>query len=259
MLAALHSFIKSAEDGLAQLKELLPELLKRVSIWQIIDFFAHIPTKEAIAVLTDLLPRSDQQNNNENRILSAIASNPMPEASIVLLRLIETDAVLKYSLEIFREDTITRRLKESTINDPKFRQRLFAIFEAKTDARYEGLVATVLGELDDPTARSLICRYLDDQVYPQGGRTAAYVLMNQFIRETESEHGSGWREIHPQANAPLRRHLYMLASHPNPSRNRARKLLLDLEENRVERGRPANETRHPAIETGSNWPICLYL
>jgi hypothetical protein len=258
MLAVLHFFIKTAEDGLAQLRELLPELIKRVSLWQVINVFAPIPTKEAMSVLTELLPRLEPQTNYENRILSAIASNPTPEASTVLLRLIETDAVLKYSQEIFREDTITRRLKESAINDPKFMQRLFAVLEAKTDARYEGLVAVVLREIDDPTARSLVCRYLDDQAYPQGGHTAAYVLMNQFSRETESEHGSGWREIHPQANAPLRRHLYMLASRPNPSRNRARKLLLDLEESRVERGRPVNETRHPAIETGSNWPLCMY-
>ena len=256
-LAVLHFFVEPAEEGLTQLKELLPEWLKKVSIWQIINDIGPIPTQEALAVLMELLPRCDSRTDCEERILDAITSNPVPETVNALLDLIETGTLFKYSNMYRFEHSIAQRLKQAAESNEEFMLRLLAVLEAKADATHEALVCAILGDIDSPKARMLVCRYLDEQVYPQGGRHAAHVLRGRFKRRTQSV-GASWYEEHPQANQPLRQHLLTLASIPGASQNRARALLLAIEKDRLESGRPAEETRHPAIETGSPWPTFLY-
>jgi hypothetical protein len=128
----------------------------------------------------------------------------------------------------FLENSIVPRLKKTAISDADFMQRLLSVFEAKTDATQEALVCAVLGGLDHDKARMLVCRYLDEQVYPQGGKSVVHFLMGLFRSEVPSEPGSNCYEVHPQANQLLRRHLFTLASQHGASQNRARALLLAL-------------------------------
>jgi hypothetical protein len=261
-LVVLHFFIEDVNAGLAQLKELLPEWLKRESLWRIIDAVGHIHTREAVVVLAELLSRCDSMTDCEKymeRMLYMIASNPVPETANILLDLIEAGVFSKYWKAMFRlEHSIAPRLQEAATSGAKFMTRLLTVLESKADATHEALVCVVLSGIDDPRARKLIYRYLDEQAYPQGGHAASHALMGRFSRQMQSVHGAGWYEVYPQANNPLRQHLFMLASPSGPAQNRARALLLALEENRMESGRPVDETRHPAIETGRDWPVCLY-
>lgn len=259
-LVALHFFVEPAEAGLAQLKELLPEWLNKSPLWNIIDEIEKIPTHEALAILVELLHQCDSQLEHEERILRAICTNPASETANALLHLIEAGTFSKNSRKMyFLENSIAPRLKQAAVNDADFMQRLLAVLEAKGEATPEAFVCAVLGGMDDHKARMLICRYLDEQAYPQDGQSIVHVLLGLFRREVPIEPGSNCYKVHPQANQHLRRHLFNLASQQGPSQNRARALLLTLEQNRMESGRHSDENRHPAIETGNPWPICLYL
>lgn len=258
-LAALHFFVEPVEDGLAQLKELLPEWLNKVRLWTVIDTVEKIPTQEAISILVDLLQQDDLQSEYEERILRAICTNPVPETANVLLQIIETGMFSKNSTKMyFLENSIIPRLKKAAVKDSDFMHRLLSVLENKTDTTHEALVCAVLGCIDDDKARMLVCRYLDEQAYPQGGKSAVRTLMGLFRVEVPIEPGSNCYEVHPQANQNLRRPLFTLALQQGPSQNRARALLLAIEQNRMGLGRPYDESRHPAIETGNPWPICLF-
>jgi hypothetical protein len=259
-LAVLHFFVELPKAGLVQLRELLPEWLKITARGEIVEKVSRVHTEEALALLVELLSQLDSDHDRVDRIIEAICSNPMPESANVLLQLLETGGLSKYSKDMFRfEHWVAPRLTQAALSDTKFIQRLLTVLASNTDASMEAMTCAILHDIDDPRARALICRYLNEEAYPQGGRSAARVLRGQFTRETQSEPGASWYDVQPQANAALRWELYVLASQPGPSRNRSRALLLSLEENRMEMGRPVAEHRHPAIEAGTSWPGCLYL
>lgn len=258
-LAILHFFVEPPEAGLSHLRELLSEWPEIALLWDLVDKVRYIPTKEALAVLTELLPRCGSRNDCEERIINAIASNPAPDTANALLKLIEVGLLSKHSRQMFRfEDPIAQRLKQNAESDEEFMQRLLTVLETKADEKHEALICYVLGNMDDPRARMLVCRYLDEQAFPKSGHLAADILKGRFSRQIQSMHGEGWYEVHPQANPPLRQHLFTLASSPGAEQNRARALLMALEKSRIESGRPAGEKRHPAIELGIPWPTCLY-
>lgn len=61
----------------------------------------------------------------------------------------------------------------------------------------------------------------------------------------------------PRGSNALRRRLFEMAQ-TDPARERSAFALLgQIEAWRLEHGRPMDEPRHPAIESGSSWPLLL--
>ncbi len=259
-LAALHFFIEPADYGFPKLKELLPELLKRLSLWRVIDTFGNVPTKEALIFMADLLLQCDSKERYEERIIHSICSNSSPEAANVLLDLVGSGAIPNFSrLSYFIERSVAPKLAQAAVNNVESMRRLLADCERLSAAEYEAIICAILGNINDSKAHSIIYRYLDEQAYPQGGQSAERALMNRFRSEIPIEPDSNCYEVHPQADQLLRNHLFKLASQYGASQKRARTLLLRLEQHRIESGRPANESRHPNLESGKSWPACLFV
>lgn len=257
-LITLQFFVDPVDGGLEEFKSLLPEWLAKVQIWSAIDALEHIPTKEALEVLAELLTKYRTNQNLEERVIRAIAGSPLPESGEVLLQMVESGALGTYARSMFRIDrSVASCLSGTASTNPDFRQRVVKALQSKTDVGDEALVSSVLGALSTPEAVRLVCRYLNEEAYPTGGHHAADVLLRRFSFEKPSEQGVGWYEVLPKADNALRRHLFELAAVSGAFRSRARSLLLELEERRLEGGRPADEPRHPAFETGSPWLTCL--
>ena len=137
-------------------------------------------------------------------------------------------------------------------------RQLLDTLERKSSPEDENLVSAILGELKSPQTNEILLRYLNEDAYPNGGQTTTDILLQKF-RNEEPSGNAGWYEIHAQACNELRANLFALARAPGPSQQRARVILMKLEEGRQEIGRPSNEPRHPAIESGIAWPQGLYV
>jgi hypothetical protein len=258
-LMSLHFFVEPIEHGLEQFRHLLSEWLKKVRIWSALDTLAPIPTREALEVLAELTTMYRTNQDLHERVIRAIVRSSLPESAEVLLKMAESGTLGTYAQSTFQMDrSVAPCISRAARTNPEFKQKVIKAMEIKTDVGDEALVSSVLGALDTPKAVQLVCRYLNEEAYPRGGRHATDVLIKRFSLEKPNEEGAGWYEVLPKADNALRRHLFELAVVSGASRSRARSLLLELEERRLERNRPANEPRHPAIETGSPWPTCLF-
>jgi hypothetical protein len=82
------------------------------------------------------------------------------------------------------------------------------------------------------------------------------MLMKMFTNRVSLE--AKWHyEIYPKAVNHLRKELYFRAKGDGHSAMTSRRLLADIETQRQEIGRPADELRHPAIEEGLVWTDTL--
>lgn len=258
-LITLHFFVDPVDGGLEEFKSLLHEWMEKVRIWNAVDALEHIPTMEALEVLAEVLTKYRTNQNLEERVMRAIAGSSLPESGEVLLQMVESGALGAYARSMSRMDqSVARCMSRAASIKPDFRQRVVKALQSKTDVGDEALVSSVLGALSTPEAVRLLCQYLNEEAYPRGGHHAADVLLRRFSLEKPSEQGAGSYEVLPKADNALRRHLFELAAVSGAFRSRARSLLLELEERRLEWDRPADEPRHPAVETGSPWPTCLF-
>lgn len=255
-LMTLHFFVEPVERGLEQFNFLLPEWLDKVQMLGVVDALEHIPTKETLEVLAKLLTKYRTNQSLIERVIVAISESPLPESAEVLLQMVESGGLGTYARSTFY--WVAPCLSEAASSNPDFRQRVVKALESKTDEEDEALVSSVLGDLDAHDTRQLICRYLNEEAYPSAGRHASNVLFRRFSLKRPSEQGEGWYEVLPKADNALRRHLFELAGVNGAFCHRARSLLLQLEESRFGGGRPADEPRHPAVETGRPWPTGLF-
>lgn len=258
-LMTLHFFVDPIECGLEQFNSLLPEWLNKVRMWTVVDALVGVPTKEALEVLAGLLTNDQMNPDLEDRVIQTITASPLPESAEVLLQMIESGALEIYARSMFHvyrsaEPSFAREIR----SNPKFRERVVTAMQARTDARAEALVCSLFGSLDNPEAIQLVYRYLNEEAYPKGGHHTADVLLRRFSFKKPGEQGADWYDILPKADNELRRNLFRFTIDNGTFHRRARSILLTLEDNRLEGDRPADEPRHPAIETGSPWPSCLF-
>ena len=259
-IATLHFFVEPIDAGIRQFEELLPELRKKVPLWQIVEAISPIQTKESLKVLVELLPGCASDETCVERIINGLGMNVTPEAAQVLTRLLADGTLSKIAPKSYRvEHTIAPKLGRSAVGNAEDLQQLLNVLEANNSPVEEHLVCAILAEIQEARATSLLFRYLDETKYPQGGMDAARVLEEKFVRREESAHGAGWIEVYPQACNAVRRYLFKLASENGPSQKWARAVLMNVEERRRSCGRPEDEPRHPDIETGTGWPHSIYM
>lgn len=258
-LALLHFFIEPVEEGLCQLKELLPQWIEKTPFGQIVDEIGKVHTEEGINFLIDLLSHDKMAAGFEENFFYAIYNNPLPKALEALISLVDNEITIDHFIHFNTfENPIGQRFKKESKKNTDFYNRLISIIETKSAPKYETLVSTLLSESDDQRAIELICRYLDENLYPQGGRVTKRVVLGFFNLNVHSENREGCYTVHPKANNELRKYLFTLASSPTSFRNRARSILMSLEKTRMENGRPVEESRHPDLETGYSWPAIIY-
>ncbi|HEX7954256.1 MAG TPA: hypothetical protein VF523_14400 [Burkholderiales bacterium] len=259
-LAVLHFFIEPINRGVEQLNDLLPELLKKADFWQFTRELETIPRQEALDVLLNLLAGPQHHDSRSERVFLWLRRNIDRVHPQTLFRLLTNGTLFTLGRQQYLfEREIAPLLARSISSVPDLVEPLLKYLEGKTDPSDEPSVCAILSNISDPRGRLLLRRFLDETATTRGGETASRMLLDKFVREEHPDPSGGWYQIYPQAWNDFREWLFEMASASGPSQNRSRALLIRLEENRQETGRPADEPRHPKIDSGVPWPTGLYI
>ncbi len=79
-------------------------------------------------------------------------------------------------------------------------------------------------------------------------------LEDAFVEHRAHPDGQNTFTLEPRSSNEIRAKLLEMATKDERRKKSALKLLAQIEEWRLEYGRPAGEPRHPAIDTGEPWP-----
>lgn len=259
-LAILHLFVDPIEQGVRQLNELFPDILKKADLWQFARELQLVPNEQALDVLLSLQTTPQHQESLSENILLWLRKNIEHVRPQRLVQLVEDGTLFKLGRQQYLfEREIAPRLANVISRVPVLIEPLLNALQTRTDPADEPSVCAILSNLADPRGRLLLRRFLDETATARGGETASRLLLDRFVSQEHADPAGGWYHIYPQAWNEFREWLFDMASNAGPSQNRSRALLLRLEENRRETGRPADEPRHPRIESKLSWPTGLYL
>ncbi|MGH7574093.1 MAG: hypothetical protein ACREM1_03050, partial [Longimicrobiales bacterium] len=124
-----------------------------------------------------------------------------------------------------------------------FRRRFLALAQIRPGLSLRRLLHEVLGDIDGEDAKFAAANLLDDS-----DDDLSYWLHKQFenafFSRQETEFGGGYSLI-PRSNNTLRRFLYDLAMFDSGRKKSAARVLVNLENERLEMGRPVDEPPHP--------------
>jgi hypothetical protein len=190
--------------------------------------------------------------------LEAIAASPLPQAKLVLLRFIDPEAEASLGGAVLPEyavDFLASRIAELARTDEALVARLLALTAQPPTSNLKRMtLAKVIASLGLPQALVAGLNLIDDSA-PQPLPYELRRAIEDLVLEKRSHRASSQAYIVvPRAADDVKRRLFqILRTDPKRART-AHGLLAQIEEWRLEYGRPASELRHPVLESGEVWP-----
>lgn len=140
-------------------------------------------------------------------------------------------------------------------DDPVILNRLIQLADQPLSGQRRVILAKVLAWIDSPEALIAGLNLIDDSAQPP--------LPFELWKATEDlilekrpykDNPQSYTRV-PRAAAHVRRRLFEMATHDSRRTRTAMDLLGQIEEWRLEYGRPTSEPRHPMFESGEAWPL----
>jgi hypothetical protein len=116
------------------------------------------------------------------------------------------------------------------------------------------LLAKVIGRLGSLEAVSAGLNLIDDDVDPPVPYEIWKQIEAAFVEERRHGQSENTYILEPRSSNAIREKLLKLAHKDERRKESAQTLLAQIEEWRLEYGRPNGEPRHPAFERGEPWP-----
>jgi hypothetical protein len=192
----------------------------------------------------------------EDNFFNAFAALDTPRAREALLGFIDPQAgSIPLPRRPHREDVLVARITDLARREPAIAQRLYALCERDLPDLNRHILSKVMNWLGTPEALAAALNLIDDSkghgAIPWGVQE---LLEGAFVERRPYNDSPNVFTQHARASNELRRRLFKMASEDARRRKSAFALLAQIEEWRLERGRPAGEPRHPDFESGTPWP-----
>ncbi|MPZ19621.1 MAG: hypothetical protein GEV06_17125 [Luteitalea sp.] len=254
---ALCAFVDEPAKGVAKMREAITA--RRLYWYDLREIVIALGESRSDAALDYLLELASDPNlfeACEENLINAFAALDTPRAREVLLGLIEPGAGgITLPPRPHREDVLVARISDLAWREPAIARRLIALCERDLPDLNRHLLCKVMNWLGTAEARAGALNLIDDSkgwgAIPWGVRE---LLEGAFVERRPYGDSPGVFTQHARASNELRTSLFKMANRDAKRRKSAFGLLGQIEEWRLERGRPAGEPRHPDFQSGSPWP-----
>jgi hypothetical protein len=256
---SLLAFAEPPADGVAKIREILS---------QIRSFYPHDSSgivaalgasrcEDAMELLLELAkPDGSGAAAIGDEWITAVAQLGSKQSNEVLLSFVDPNQKL-FTKDIVADrrngDVLARLLANRAEHDGEFKTELFRLANGELPLGKRMLLAETFSRFqreDDLVAG--LCVLRDD------GSGLPYDLIrsieNAFLERRTSTEGN-YYTLAPRGSNALRKRLFEMAKGDPIRKRSAFALLGQIEVWRLEYGRPAEEPRHPAIESEAPWPI----
>jgi hypothetical protein len=255
---AIMAFVEPPAPGIAKIRALISEFrFRRYELDGVVAALGASRCDDAIDVLMDFAGADGKgvESVGESWI-EAIGALEGARSSEILLSFVDPNAKLfnrEFTPDHRHGDLLARLLAERAVNDKALKGRLVEFANGDLPPTKLLLLARVFSQFageDDRVEGLAILR--DD------GSGVPYELVRS-LEEAFLEHrpygpGSNTFALVPRESNVLRKRLFEM-SQTDPLRKRSAYALLgQIEVWRLEHGHPADEPRHPAIESDVSWP-----
>lgn len=252
---ALCLFIDDPVAGIAKIQEVLGHLRPWGSnLRGLVVALGESRSDSAVDLLHQLACDAPTFEQCEENFINAFASLDTPRARQLLLGFVDPDIRgIVLARRPRREEVLVGRLSELAKRSTEVTARLRSLCECDPAEFHRHVLSKVMGRLGTPEDLAANLNLIDDakpSPVPQGIWDE---LESAFIEQRPHETTNVFTR-HARASNELRARLFRMAIGDVKRRKSAFMLLGQIEEWRLEHGRPAGESRHPDLASGQSWP-----
>jgi hypothetical protein len=253
-------FVDPPEEGIAKIKEILPGL----------RFFYPHDSRGVVAALgasrcadaMDLLLQLAKPDGSAvaqigDEWIKAVAQLGGKRSNEVLLSFVDPDQKLftkEFVPDYQNGNVLARLLADRAEHDSEFKAELFRLASGDLPQTKRMLLAKAFSffQREDDLAAGLCVLRDDESGLPH---ELLRTIENAFLEHRPYGKETNVYTVAPRGSNALRKRLLEMAQ-TDPLRKRSAFALLgQIEVWRLDHGRPVDEPRHPAIESGIHWPI----
>lgn len=251
------AFVDPPEQGIQKIREILGrQRLPAYELRDVVTALGQSRCGDALELLREFA--SDQQllEQLDDAWTEAVAAIGGPCARDVLLSFV--DPALESvpgEPQLGRQDVLAARVAELARADDAVRARLLKLCSAELPASKRLLLARVIGWLGSSEAIVAGLNLIDDAAQPPVPWELWERVETLFIDRVPYGQSDNTFTLAARPANSIRAKLFEMATGDERRKKSAFSLLGQIEEWRLEHGRPAGEPRHPALESGEPWPL----
>jgi hypothetical protein len=259
-MLSLLPFVDGPKRGIARIREIFSEF--RLFWYGNSDLFmalAQCPDDSGLTFLTDIAGGVNDSAFQQiaKEWLEAVASCPLPPARAIILSFVDPDArtpVGDRTLPDYAIEFLAGCLSDLARTDSSVAERIIQLTATPISGQQRMIIANVIASLNSATALLAGLNLIDDASTP-GIPFEIYRAIEDVVVEKRPYRGNSQSyTLAPRWASDLKARLFEMAKH-DPGRSKsAYTLLAQIEEWRLQYGRPFSEPRHPNFDSGEMWP-----
>jgi hypothetical protein len=255
-ILALCPFVDDPAAGIAKMRDVLGKRrLRGYELREVVTALGESRSDAAVDLLYELASDAPTFEQCEDNFVNAFAALDTPRARELLLGFVDPDIRgIALTRRPHREDVLVARLAELARRRPEAAARLRELCERDLPEFNRHVLSKVIDWLGTPQALAANLNLIDDarpSPVPQGIWDQ---LKSAFVERRPYGQNANVFTEHARASNELRVRLFRMATEDKKRRKSAFTLLGQIEEWRLEHGRPSGEPRHPDLASGQSWP-----
>ena len=187
--------------------------------------------------------------------INAVARLDTPAARDLLLSFVEpTIPGVDAEIELRWHDLLSARIAVIAKRFPEVETRLRRLAETDLPPPKRLRLAAVLNAIGTPETLRAGLKLIDDHARPSIPQDTFDHIEAAFVERRPHEQTENMYTLSARAANEVRTTLFDMATRDDRRKKAAFSLLGQIEEWRLEYGRPTGEPRHPAFQSGEPWP-----
>ena len=258
-LLCLLPFVDEPQRGIARIRELLAEF--RVNWYDnrnLLFALAQCSDKAGLQLLCDIASANTGLfEHSPKDWFEAVASAPFTDAGRIILGFVDPEArtcVTERNVSEYALDTIAEHLARLARTDPSVASRLTELTTGTIPPQRRTILAKTIAWFATESSLVAALNLMDDIATPSIPYEVFRALEDLFLEKQPVGANTQSYTLVPRAASNLKARLYDMAKHDARRTQSAYGLLAQIEEWRLEYGRPASEPRHPLPQSPEMWP-----
>lgn len=253
-------FVDPPSTGIARIKEVIATTRLPLDIVRYtLPALGNSRCKDALDILLAIAEGDEQQFRNlAVEWVDAVAALDCPESNRIMQSFVDPDIrydhVERHRIEEHVRRTLALHIGEIARKDASVMSRLFQLCNKQLSPDKRLLLAEIIAVIGTPAAIQAGIELISDHAQPQIPYELWREFERVFLERISDTTINSAPTLHPPSAHEIRSRLFHMAVEDDDRKQSAWELLGQIELWRLEHGRPLNELRHPAFDSGLPWP-----
>lgn len=255
-LLCLLPFVDDPSKGIETIRQVTSELrIYADHLRDVAEALGHCRCDGALAFLRELAADNAVTQQLGDAWIRAVAAIDTAESRGLLLCFIDPRlSGLPIEAEFGRDDVLAACIVDLMRRDKAVEANVLHLCSTALPSKNRMLLAKVVGQLGGLEAVSAGLNLIDDTANPSIPYNIRKQLEDAFIEKRPVAVHENTYTLEPRGSNAIRTILLEMSFTDARRKKSAATLLAQIEEWRLEYGRPVGEPRHPALDTGTSWP-----